>query len=462
MSSEDDCPPATAWTEDDENSGWSDRDCRIRALYNSGFSSRRISEILTAEGMPLGKTGVALRVKELRLDPDNEMRTSASRKGGVPKYKQKWYKIISELKIAVEEYTRRMGFKPSLRTMFYDFVDRKLVGENEYQTFGSRATDSRIGYIGQDGELLLPQLPINCFVDESRKTVGHYDDSEPTEMEPPSDIEDPEDYIDYEIDNLKRAVRYYKGVGEEGTDGKRGGFWYNQPEYVAVWNEKVDLTQGFEKMLQSVHVDITGNKGYSSLTFLHECTKDLKEIIERKELDQDDVTILYCGDWDPSGENIIRYMRRRLKLLGLEKIHFIPVAVTPEQIDEYSLPLLPVEQTKMKMTEKGLVKKNPNPNMAEFIRRHGYKATHLNAFFTEARYPNFQEILLEKVLEHWDEGIYNQMVEDFEVVADAPERLTNEELTTGRKTMRDKITEAFTVGWEEEEEKKDVYDSNND
>ena len=65
-------------------------------------------------------------------------------------------------------------------------------------------------------------------------------------------------------------------------------------------------------------------------------------------------------------------------------INFVRVAVTPEQIEAYHFPLLPVEQ--------GADKKAPNPNMKEFVRRYGYKATHLNAFFTKTNLNTFKEV----------------------------------------------------------------------
>lgn len=97
---------------------------------------------------------------------------------------------------------------------------------------------------------------------------------------------------------------------------------------------------GFSKILEEVSANLRGNKGYSSLSFLHQSTQDLKELMQRKGLDVSQIYILYCGDWDPSGENIDDYIQRRLKQLGLVGINFTRVAVTSEQIDGYDLPLL--------------------------------------------------------------------------------------------------------------------------
>jgi hypothetical protein len=224
----------------------------------------------------------------------------------------RWYKIIEWLKNHAEQYEIRNGFKISLRTAFYDAMDAGLVNDNEYCTFDSKATDARIGYIDQEGELLLPELPPDCFVDDSRKTFDNYDDSEPQYPEDPGEIPDDKEFIESRIRWLSSAPMEYSGKGSEGENGQIGGYWYGQPEYVEVWQEKVDLNKGFGKILEDVHVRIRGNKGYSSFTFF-QCIEELKKIIDSKNMNPEDVTILYCGDWDPSGENIDYYLQRRLR-----------------------------------------------------------------------------------------------------------------------------------------------------
>jgi hypothetical protein len=230
-----------------------------------------------------------------------------------------------------------------------------------------------------------------------------------------------------------------RGKGKGGTDGEIGGFWFGQPEYVEVWQEKTDLTDAFNSLLSDLYVRLRSNKGYSSLAFLHQSIEGLKAVIEEKEMKPNDVYILYCGDWDPSGENIDYYIQRRIVQRGLTGIHFVRVAVTPEQIDGYHLPLLPIERKEDKKAD--------NPNMKEFIRRHGLKATHLNAFFTEAKLPEFKRIIVDAVKEHWYQEIYDIMVEVYDVPAPAPDNLTDDELREARKEMYTKITKAFEPGW---------------
>jgi hypothetical protein len=390
--------------------------------------------------MPLSKTSVGEHLKEMRLDPNNDVQANFSTSRNKEARKtQRWYKIIEWLLNSVERYGRLHGFKPSLRTMFYEAVDEKVVREHEYNTFCAKAADARIGYVDQDGDLLLPELPPDCFSDDSRKVFDNYDDSKPEDVIEPGEIPDAIKFIDERIKELKQAPMRYQGRAPEGQDGQIGGYWYGQPEYVEVWEEKNDLMPAFKKILENVYVNIRGNKGYSSLSFLYRSTSELKDFLDSKGIEPEDVWILYCGDWDPSGENIDYYLQRRLRQLGLIGIHFVRVAVTPKQIDEFRLPLLPVEQ--------GAGKKAANPNMREFVRRYGVKATHLNAFFTENNLPIFKKILVDAVNEHWDEKIYNDMIEEYDIEADEPHELTEEELEDKRQKMRGRITESFKPGW---------------
>ena len=217
------------------------------------------------------------------------------------------------------------------------------------------------------------------------------------------------------------------------------GLWYDQPEYVEVWEEKNDLFPEFKSILYDKQIKIRSNKGYPSLIFLYKCTQELKELIKETGIEPENIHIKYCGDWDPSGENIEWHIKKRLKQLGIEGIDFQRVAVTLEQIEEYNLPLLNID--------KKPDKKTPNPNMQEFVRRYGNKATHLNAFFIERHFDAFKKILRDSVDEHWDQEIYDNMVEEYDVEADDPDEMDEEELLEKRCMMCKTITESFRPGW---------------
>src|SRR5215204_1669614 len=254
----------------------SELDQRILELNQQGLSGAQISKALKSEGIELSKRSVLRHLTELRQDPDNDVQVNFECTYQKPKSEQKWYNTILKLQEMITEYVRRQGFKPSARTMFYDLQDLGLLNANEYNTFSSATVKARLGWTDSNGELIYPKLDIDCFSDDSRLTVDAYDDREPREPTEPSPIEDPTRYIRYEIRRLKQAPHHYDGTGMPGSPGVIGGYWYGQPEYVEVWEEKNDLIKGFEKILKDKRVNIRANKGYSSLEFLFECTEKLK------------------------------------------------------------------------------------------------------------------------------------------------------------------------------------------
>jgi hypothetical protein len=427
----------------DPDSGLSEVDQRILRLNHEGLSMKQISLKLREEGIILSKSSVIRHISELRQDPDNDVQVN--NECTIPlqvRTESRWYKVIERLKVAIEDYTRVHKNKPSFRTMQYQLIDEKVItdSESDHKIFNEATVKARIGYVDSNDELLFPKLDIDCFADdESRLVDDNYQDHDPTEPTEPGPIPDPEEYINDMILRLKYSVIGYDGKGSPGEDGSIGGRWYDQPEYVEVWEEKNDLFPEFKSILYDKQIKIRSNKGYPSLIFLYKCTEELKELINRTGIEPENIHIKYCGDWDPSGENIEWYIKRRLKQLGIEGIDFQRVVVTLEQIEEYNLPLLSID--------KKPDKKKPNPNMQEFVRRYGNKATHLNAFFIERHFDAFKMILRDAVDDHWDEEIYDNMVDEYDVAADDPDEMDEEELLEKRCMMCKTITGSFRPGW---------------
>ena len=76
------------------------------------------------------------------------------------------------------------------------------------------------------------------------------------------------------------------------------------------------------------------NRGYSSVSAMYDAYNRL----------QDDDVILYFGDHDPSGMDMIRDVRERLYEFGIH-IEVIPVALTMEQIKKFNPPPNPAKIT---------------------------------------------------------------------------------------------------------------------
>jgi hypothetical protein len=424
--------------------GLTELDRAILMLNNRGMTTGQIEKALPSYGMKLSKTRIWNHLLEIRhINPDMYVKVNSKLVGGKPREEGKWYNIILKVKDAINEYVGLKGFKPSVRTMQYDFIDYKIIKETETKQFQTEVTRARLGYRGSDGKLLLPKLDIDCFAaDDTRELAGNYEDFEPTETVQPGEIPDSNKIIDELIAKVRNAPVEYDGKQPEGTKGKRGGRWFGQPEYVEVWVEKNDLLEAFEKILEGRHVNIRGNHGFASFDWLRQCAEALKDVIETKGMKPENVHIIYCGDMDPSGEIMDNYMGRRLKLeeFGLPHgIDFERIAILPGQIDQHHFPLLNIE--------KKPDKKKEHSNLCEYVRRFGWKATHLNAFFTRTHFEEFRKLLLAKVDSLWYQEIYDVMVEVYEVEPKEPESLPEEELKQRRIEMYRKITKAFASGW---------------
>jgi hypothetical protein len=417
----------------------------ILHLNRQGHSIGKISKLLNElHNIQLSKSSVRRHLRELMQDPDNNVQTNYQCPiPQKPKEQQKWYNVVLELQRYIPEYERTWGSKPSSRTAFYDMQDKHLITNRDGNQFTKVTVEARLGWVDSEGNLIYPKLPINCFSDEKDHsiTAGFYGNYPPTEPTEPGPIPDWKEHIDYYIETLKDAPLYYNGRGEPGSPGKIGGYWYGQVHIVEVWEEKVDLVTNFEELLKEKQVKIRGNGGFPSLMFLNKCCVELKELISIWGFEPKNIHIKYCGDWDPSGAQIDRYIQRRVKQLGIDGIGFQRVMITPEQIDEFDLPLMNID--------KDPNKKAANPNLAEFRRLHGNKATHLNAMMTLAHREDTKKILFDAIDEDHDPDIYQSMIDEYDgVEPDQPESLSKDELAQLRQAMVDRINAAFGKGWD--------------
>jgi hypothetical protein len=168
---------------------------------------------------------------------------------------------------------------------------------------------------------------------------------------------------------------------------------------------------------------------------------ELKELISSKGFETENIHIKYCGDWDPSGAQIDNYIQKRVKQLGIDGIDFRRIMITSEQIDEFGLPLMNID--------KDPNKKTANPNLAEFRRLYGNKATHLNAMMTLEHKEHTKKILFDAIDQHHDRDVYQDMIDEYGgAEPDEPDSLSENQLAEARQGMIDRINGAFQNGWD--------------
>lgn len=116
--------------------------------------------------------------------------------------------------------------------------------------------------------------------------------------------------------------------------------WSNQPKFVEVWIEKKALQGVFERPCLMNRVALNPCKGYPSLTFLNDAKDRFLEAQGRSQ----ETVILYFGDYDPSGEDIPRSIKKNLARMGCD-VQIKVMALKPELIQELNLPGVPPKST---------------------------------------------------------------------------------------------------------------------
>lgn len=124
----------------------------------------------------------------------------------------------------------------------------------------------------------------------------------------------------------------------------RQAVWRDSDQYVEVWLEKEALAGVLVEVTEEYDVPLMVTRGYPSLSFLSTAAETIKAAWWKEKR----ITILYLGDYDPSGLDIRRNVAGQLvNLAGLEPddIGFVAVAVNRDQIADLGLPTRPTKTT---------------------------------------------------------------------------------------------------------------------
>jgi hypothetical protein len=121
----------------------------------------------------------------------------------------------------------------------------------------------------------------------------------------------------------------------------RRDVWATQNSYIEVWLEKDALSGIFEDVLTEYGVTLNVGRGFDGWDSIRNAGDRYRE--------QGGVTILYFGDFDPSGEDMVRSLRSRInEYLELTEdemldeggvdVNIIKCALTAADIARYNLP----------------------------------------------------------------------------------------------------------------------------
>jgi hypothetical protein len=140
----------------------------------------------------------------------------------------------------------------------------------------------------------------------------------------------------------------------------------------AVHNCEKDALAGILwPLARQFHVSLQVNKGYSSQSAMYEAAARFKakEYYENTSTEpahsvQRRLVLLYLGDHDPSGEDMVRDIRERLSMFGVE-VDVRKIALTIRQVRQYNPPPNPAKIT--------------DPRAVDYIRKHGEKSWEVDA-----------------------------------------------------------------------------------
>lgn len=113
--------------------------------------------------------------------------------------------------------------------------------------------------------------------------------------------------------------------------------WGTQSTYIEVWLEKEALSGFFEDELHRYGVTLNVGKGYDSWAAVNGCAQRIRQFAEYGIPSE----LLCFGDFDPSGEDIVRSQDARLReRLGesMDALTLTKCALTMEDVIQYDLP----------------------------------------------------------------------------------------------------------------------------
>lgn len=207
-----------------------------------------------------------------------------------------------------------------------------------------------------------------------------------------------------------------------------------QPTYVELWVEKDALAGVLEPITRRFHVVLMVNRGYSSQSAMYEAACRIDRACRRIEYNFTDhgevirpAVVLYLGDFDPSGEDMVRDIQDRLTMF---LAGYVPDPAEYESKDEFELAdrespgmnsdlsdddPVDLQVIKIGITKPQIKQYNPPPNPAKrtdsrskaFIAEHGASSWEVDALPPEV----LEQIVTYEIESRLDMDMMNEIIE---------------------------------------------------
>jgi hypothetical protein len=266
---------------------------------------------------------------------------------GLNKKNLKQLELVNSI---IEEY-RKMGYRLTLRQLYYQLVSRDVIANDvkEYDKLSNLLTKGRMGGVVDwdaiEDRIRQPRLPYAV------------------------------EGVDHAIDE---AYNHYRIDRQE-----------DQPNYIELWVEKDALSSVLWRKSKHYHINLMVNRGYSSCTAMYDAYCRFKAATDRGQ----EIHILYCGDFDPSGRDMLRDIDERLTEFGAKTIMVHSIALTMKQIKAHKPPPNPAKIT--------------DPRAKDYIIQHGNKSWEVDALRPET----LHEIIDTNIEKLLDLELFNKRME---------------------------------------------------
>jgi len=150
--------------------------------------------------------------------------------------------------------------------------------------------------------------------------------------------EDVEDRVRayHDLTGWRSSTTFIERSVEGFLQGYQRDLIQSQDKYLEIWIEKDALSSLFTRVAQAYTVPVVVCRGFSSVSFLNEYRTRLRRNSNRQPV------LLYFGDFDPSGVEMLTAMETTLKdELGVANVVFKRIGLLREDIYTYRLPHSP-------------------------------------------------------------------------------------------------------------------------
>ena len=169
----------------------------------------------------------------------------------------------------IEEY-QEQGYVLTLRQLYYQLVSRDIIPnkQNEYSKLSTLLKEGRMAGI----------VDWDAIEDRLRKP------SQPSHWKSPQSI-------------INACIEQYRKDRQKGQD-----------IYLEVWVEKDALSGVLKRVTEKFGVPIMVNRGYSSASAMFDSFERFKKALKKGR----EAKVIYLGDFDPSGVDMIRDIKSRI------------------------------------------------------------------------------------------------------------------------------------------------------